>query len=95
MLIGRKSFSAGNVTRYSVSYHVWLPEGRTLAQTGFSATLVEDDISDITVDQVSVTEDTLYFFVSGGSINEAFTVQVQVSDTLGEIVVDTISFTVT
>lgn len=95
MLIGSKQHTAGNKTRYQVNYRDWLDAGRTLNQsTGFSAAVVAPAPADVTVDQASVTADDLFFWVSGGSINEAFSVQVQVTDTLGEIVIDTINFTV-
>lgn len=95
MLIGTKQHTAGNKTRYHVSYRDWLDVGRTLDQsTGYSAAVLSPAPSDVTVDQASVTADDLYFWVSGGSLNEAFTVQVQVSDTLGEIVIDTVNFIV-
>src|SRR5579872_1008210 len=96
MLIGTKQHTAGNKTRYQVDYENWLDEGRTLnPSSGFSASLsVPPALNDVTISQVSVTTDDLYFFVSGGSVNEAFTVQTQVTDTLGEIVVDTINFSV-
>ena len=95
MLIGNKQFTAGNKTRYEIDYDDWLDDGRTLNQSsGFSATVLAPAPADITVSTVSVTANKLYFFVAGGSVNEAFTVQVQVTDTLGEIVIDTINFTV-
>jgi hypothetical protein len=95
MLIGIKQHTAGNKTRYHVNYRDWLDAGRTLNQsTGFSATVLAPAPADVTVDQASVTADDLYFWVNGGSLNEAFTVQVQVTDTLGEVVIDTINFTV-
>jgi hypothetical protein len=95
MQIGNKQHTAGNKTRYEIDYEMWLDEGRTLSNAGFSATLsVPPTLNDVTISQVSVTSHKLYFFVSGGSINEAFTVQTQVTDTLGEIVIDTINFTV-
>lgn len=95
MLIGTRQHTAGNKTRYKVNYRDWLEEGRTLNQsTGFSATVLSPAPADVTVDQASVTADDLYFWVSGGSLNETFSVQVQVTDTLGEIVIDTIGFTV-
>lgn len=98
MKLANKSQTVGNVTRYEVDYSQWLDEGRTLKSTGFSATLVNDAAgnlppTDVTVDQVSVTATHLYFFVHGGSGNETFTVQVQVTDTLNEIVIDTVDFT--
>jgi hypothetical protein len=104
MKIARKPFSAGASLRYVVDYYYWLQEGRTLSETmgDCTATLVIDpDVpgsmipSDVTVNQIQVTSDKLYFFVNGGSVNETFTVQVQAKDTLGEIIVDTIEFAVT
>lgn len=94
MLIGTKQHTAGNKTRYEVDYIDWLDDGRTLASTGFSAAPVAPAPADVTLSSVSVTADKLYFFVVGGSVNEAFTVQIQVTDTLGEIVIDTVLFTV-
>lgn len=97
MLIARKPFPAGSTIRYEVDYQYWLLHGRTLLQTAFSATLLPDPITDVapenvTISQVSVTADRLFFFVQAIDVNETFTVQVQVSDTLGEIVIDTIEF---
>lgn len=95
MLIGQKFHTAGAVRRFEVDYDEWLDDGRTLNQvSGFSATLVAPAPADVTINQVSVTTHKLYFFVTGGAVNEAFTVQVQVTDTLGEIVIDTVGFTV-
>ena len=96
MLIGTKQHTAGNKTRYEVDYDQWLDDGRTLnPSSGFSAALQTPGTpADVTVGTVSVTASKLYFFVSGGSINEAFTAQLQVTDTLGEIVNDTVNFTV-
>lgn len=95
MLIGAKQHTAGNVRRFSVNYEDWLEEGRTLNQSsGFSASNVTATVTDVVVGTVSTTAKKLYFWVSGGSINEVFTVQVQVTDTLGEVVIDTIQFSV-
>jgi hypothetical protein len=96
MRIAQRFHGAGNKTRYEVDYFNWLQEGRTLSpNNGFSAALADGStVTDVTVDQVSVTSTKLFFWVSGGSINEAFTVQTQVTDTLGEIVNDTVDFTV-
>lgn len=94
MKIGSKQHTAGNATRYEVDYSYWLEYGRTLKGTAFSAAIQGTPPADVTISAVSVTADQLYFLVSGGSVNEVFTVQVQVSDTLNEVVIDTIDFTV-
>lgn len=93
MLIGSKQHGAGNSTRYEVEYCYWLEPGRTLQNAGFSAVLV-DAPADVAISAVSVTAHRLYFMIIGGSVNETFTVQVQVTDTLNEVVVDTINFSV-
>lgn len=95
MIIGNKLHSAGDTIRYEVDYTYWLEDGRTLKNTGFSASIVGTPPADVTVTNVSVTADRLYFFIGGGSVNETFTLQVQVTDTLNEVVVDTIGFTIT
>lgn len=99
MIIGRKAFSAGSVIRYEIDYQYWLAEGRTLSPTGFTATVIPDPVTDVipadvVVDQVDVTSDRLFFFVTATSVNEMFTVEVTVMDTLGETVIDTVEFNV-
>jgi hypothetical protein len=103
MKIARKAFSVGAALRYVVDYGYWLQEGRTLSPTTGACTAVliaDPDIpgssvpTDVTVNQIQVTADKLYFFVTGGSVNETFTVQVQATDTLGEIIIDTVEFVV-
>lgn len=95
MNIGSKQHSAGDTIRYEVDYSYWLDEGRTLKNTGYSATITTSPApADVTLSAVSVTADKLFFKIAGGSVNETFTVQVQVTDTLDEIVVDTIGFTI-
>jgi hypothetical protein len=99
MLIASRAHTAGNSTRYEVDYSQWLDEGRTLLNSAFTAAMINDALgnappSDVTIANVSVTSTHLYFFVEGGSLNENFTVQVQVKDTLNEIVIDTINFNV-
>lgn len=97
MQIGSFQHSAGDTLRYEVDYTYWLDEGRTLKNTGYAVSITSPSPApaDVMISQISVTADKLYFFVGGGSVNETFTVQVQVTDTLNEVVVDTISFTVT
>ncbi len=46
------------------------------------------------MDTVSTTATTLIFFLTGGSLNEALTVSLQIGDTLGEVKNDTINFNV-
>lgn len=93
MLIGSRQHGAGNTTRYEVDYCYWLDRGQTLHNFGFSAVLVNAP-ADVTISGIATTANKLFFTIAGGSVNETFTVQVQVTDTLNEVVVDTIDFTV-
>lgn len=96
MVIGSKQHSAGDAIRYEIDYSYWLDEGRTIKNTGYSAAITTTPApSDVTISAVSVTADRLFFMLSGGSVNETFTVQVQITDTLDEVVIDTINFTIT
>lgn len=92
MKIGSKQFSAGSVIRYEVDYQYWLENGRTLKATGFSATLLAGAPADAVISNITVTSERLFFFVTATTVNDPFTVQVQVADTLNEIVIDTIDF---
>ncbi len=97
MLIGTKQHTAGNRTRYWVDYIDWLEDGRTLNQvSGSSVSIITPAPApaDVTVSVAQINQDRFYYWVQGGSVNETFTVQIQVTDTLGEIVIDTVQFTV-
>lgn len=99
MIIGRKAFSAGSKIRYEVDYEFWLERGRTLAVTDFTVTVNPDETTgvvppDVVISQVSVTPTMLYFFVTSTVVDETFTVQVAIKDTLGESLIDTIEFSV-
>jgi hypothetical protein len=94
MLIGKKFHTAGNSIRYEIDYSEWLERGRTLNPASCAAVLEPGStVTDVTVDQLSVTPSKLYFFVTGGSINEVFTVQATGVDSIGETVIDTVQFT--
>ncbi len=92
MKLGRKPHTVGNITIYSVDYSDWLDDGVTLA----SATVVKDPatpVTDVTISAVSHTQSNrVLFTVAGGSLNETFTVDVQITDSRGEIKNDTADF---
>lgn len=91
MNLGRKPFTVGNTTRFSVSYAEWLEDGVTL----LSGTAVKpaNGPSDIVISAVSVAPSgKLYFTLAGGSLNENFTINVQITDSRNEVKNDTCSF---
>jgi len=85
--------TAGNVIRYILDYEQFLDPGTTI--TAFTAVIDPASSTSATITQVSVNpEGEGVFFVNGGAVNETFTVDVQGTDSRGEIVKDTITFTV-
>lgn len=95
-MLGQKAHTAGNKTRYMVDYSDWLEDGMALS----TGTVVMDPkftatVTDITITSVVVTPSNhVAFFMQGGSLNETFTLDVQVTDSRGEIKNDTLGFIV-
>jgi hypothetical protein len=89
MLLGRKKHVSGARTRYTVDYSDWLETGAritTAAVSSSSATAL--------VDTVSNQPTQVYFFLNGGVVGEEPTVSFTVSDSLGQIKLDTAEFLV-
>lgn len=95
MLLGTKLHTAGNTRRFQIDYSNWLEEGESLS----SGTVVKPPgvaLPDITLSPAaSVLNSThLLFTMAGGSANEAFTLNVQITNSRGEVKNDTVGFTV-
>lgn len=90
MVLARRNHTVGNKVFWTVDYGDWLEDGVTIA----SAVVTDNDTS-VTVGS-PVTEDghKIRFFVQGGTLNQAFTVSVAMTDSKGQIKNDTIEFTV-
>ena len=95
MLLGQKSQGVGDTIRYRITYENWLEEGESLATP---VSVVLDPAStgkDATIGSVSITPSNhVIFTVSGGSVNETFTFDVQVHNSRGEIKNDTLAITI-
>lgn len=94
MFLGQKLHTAGNHTRYKIDYSNWLDDGVTLSNT---ATVVLDPaftatVTDVVISGIIVHPDHLYFTLAGGAVNEAFTLDVQVTDSRTGIKNDTVGF---
>lgn len=94
MLLGRRAHTADNKTRYVIEYENWLLPGESLASgtvvlnSEFTAT-----VTDITISAVAVNSaNELVFFLDGGSVDEIFTLDVQIVNSRGEIKNDTVEF---
>jgi hypothetical protein len=93
-LLGQKPHTAGNTTRYAIDYNAWLDPGVTL--TAGSVTMdPTTPTPNISITGVTHTSSNhLLFFVAGGTVNEIFTLDVQITDSRGEVKNDTVRFVV-
>jgi hypothetical protein len=89
MLQASKAHTAGNNVRWKVNYDSWLDnavEIQTMNITSSSATL--------TIGQIQVLGRHIYFFLTGGNVNEQATITLTMIDTINEKKVDTLQITV-
>jgi hypothetical protein len=90
MMLKRIIHGAGNAIRYEIDYSDWLEDG-----TSLTAGTVTIGIVDVTIGTVTLTPShRLVFLLSGGSLNETFILDVQATDSRGEIKNDTLSFSI-
>lgn len=83
--------TTGDTRRYRIDYGDFLQFGEVLQSFTLSS---NGKTSTVQGGFLDVTETQLYFFVTGGSLNEIFTVSVQVKTNFGETINDTIQFQV-
>lgn len=89
MAIAKRAFTVGNTKRYTINYGRWLPEGVTIA----SATVTPSSANASISGQVA-KDHRLTFLLTATTVNETFTVAVQIVDTIGQVKNDTLEFTV-
>jgi len=95
MLLGSKTLGAGNKTRCVVDYSNWLDDGDVLTAQSVTLAPQTPPITDIVISGVGLTASKhLVFFISGGSANEVFTLNIQITTNRTEIKNDTAQFTV-
>lgn len=89
MILGSKRHTAGNTTRWTISYVEWLDN---------TATIVSADITSssttCTIGTITVLGKEVVFFVIGGVAGETLTVSIAITDLLTNVKNDTIMFTV-
>jgi len=96
-MLGRRTHTAGNSTRYAIEYSDWLLPGESL----LSATIVMNadftaTVTDVTITDIAVTPShQVTFKLNGGSVDEIFTLDVQTTtQNPTEVKNDQLSFTV-
>lgn len=95
MLLGRKPHTAGNHKIFEVDYDQWLADGDSLtAATVVLSSAFTATVTDVSIATITVKPRHFYFTLIGGAVNETFTLDVQATDSRGEIKKDTLGFTV-
>lgn len=99
MLLGSRNLAVGDTRRYRVSYRDFLCDGVSISAVtvtipnitlGYTSAIGTGVIAP----ELSPDRQEVYFWVVAGALNEAFTVQVQITDTNDQIVNDTIDLQV-
>ena len=98
MQLGNQNITAGDTRRYQVDYTPFLQQGEVLS-TFTLAIAAQIPPATSTVNSAGnshfdVSETQLFLYVTGGNVNEAFTVDVAVTTSYGQTVHDTIAFNV-
>ena len=103
MLLARKTFTLGDIVQYTIDYRehpgadpFTIPSEFPIRDgDSITAAAVTSNVSDVTVGTVTVFEGhKVVFLLSGGSINEVFTLTIQVTTNNSEIFKDTVTFNV-
>jgi hypothetical protein len=88
-LIQSKQHTVGDTRRWTVTYEDWLANTATIETID-----VQSSSPTCTVGDTLILGREIVFFLSGGTLNERLTVTLTMTDDLGNIKTDTISFTV-
>lgn len=96
MLLGSQNLTSGDKRRYMVSYEEFLIKGAILTSVtvAVSAGATSSVGSGATIAVLTVDEKGIIFWLTGGLLNEKFTLNIVVQDNNSETVNDTIAFTI-
>ena len=98
MLLGSRNLAVGDTRQYRVSYRNYLDDGVSIVSAvvtiqpfnGLTSSIGTSAIAP----ELSPDKREVLFWVVAGVLNEAFTVQVEITDTNSEITNDTIDLTI-
>ncbi len=88
MKLTERNFALDDRRRFVIDSGLeWLDPGVHVTD---GSAVADDDT--VTVDDVTVANNKIYLFVSGGTVNTTFTVTVTMTDSVGEVKNDTLVF---
>lgn len=91
MLLGSKILAISDIRRYTIDYSEFLFKGITLATVTATVTTpyVKTTVGSATLDDA---KRKVYLFLIAGTVVENLTVQLEITDSLGQQINDTINF---
>ena len=88
MILGSKTHTAGNTTRWIVDYSRWLANTATIVSADITL-----DSSTLTADTPTVLGREVVFFIRGGEVGETVVAAIVMVDSFGNTKNDSIHFT--
>jgi hypothetical protein len=88
-LLGSKTHTSGDTKRWTVNYDCWLANSATIEQID-----IQSNSTTCTVGDISILGRDIIFFLTGGVVNEQVTLSLVMTDNLGNVKNDTVSFVV-
>ena len=89
MLITSKRHTAGDTIRWKVDYDRWLDNAATI-----DGMAVISSSNDLTIANIQLLGRHIYFFLTGGNVNEQVILTLTMTDNFGNIKHDTLQYTV-
>jgi hypothetical protein len=98
MLLGSRNLAQGDTRRYRIDYAGFLAHGAVLVLAGVTVSVTGTPASKIGTGGLAPVlwpdDKSLVFYVVAGVVSETFTVNVHITDSINQIVNDTISVAV-
>ena len=98
MQLGNQNLTTGDIRRYQIDYTPFLQPGEVLSTftLAIAAQLppATSTVNSAGNSHFDVTETQLFLYVTGGVVNESFTVDVAVTTSYSQTIHDTIAFNV-
>lgn len=89
MLLAKRNFTVGDKRLFTVNYEEFLEPGETMVSGSASSS---SSSAVITYHGLNPSQTKIQFYVSGGTLNETFTITLQATSSKGQIINDTIEF---
>jgi hypothetical protein len=94
MLLGTRNYAQNDVRKIVINYCDWLLPGYVLSAVTASITPTTGIVSTVAAPTLDPTEKVAFVPLTCGGVNESFTLNIQATDTFGQIINDQININV-